>query len=173
MLIGAIGAVQQKEITRFIAYTSINQGGFMLLGLATFSISGLATIAQHFILYLITTIFFFFFWLNMSKKEKNMVNVSEKIKISQHPKYFKDFEIFNGPREINILMALMLFSMAGLPPLAGFYTKLLILHTIAYNNILIVVIAMAISILSTFYYIRVAKFFFVKNLDNKATHSFL
>lgn len=150
ILIGCFGALLQYRIKRFLAYTSINQVGFLLLGLSTSTINGLTTSFLFLFVYLIMNIIFFIIILNTN----HFVHDTKLIFLSD----LRSLDYHNS--DISILLILTLFSMAGIPPLAGFFTKFcILLHAVSHNFYFITLIILISSLISAYYYLN-----FIKNM---------
>lgn len=151
VMVGSLGAINQTKIKRLIAYSAIGHMGFMLIGLSTGAINGLLATFIYIVIYIITSFNTFAFVLAFTSA--NSTNF-----ISQ----------LAGLSRLNPLLAitfaLVLFSMAGIPPLAGFFSKYLILLSAINNNLyLIAFITILFSIIASFYYIRLIKWMFFKD----------
>jgi NADH-quinone oxidoreductase subunit N len=105
LIIGCFGALIQTSVKRFFAYTSINQAGFIVLGLATDNVMGLQASLVYLVVYMFTLFIFF-------------VGITENSRVIDNILELKDLS-FRG----KILVAISLFSMAGIPPLMGFISK--------------------------------------------------
>lgn len=148
MIVGAFGALKQTRIKRFIAYTSINQVGFLLLGIASCNLIGLISIFIYLILYIFMNIIFFSIILNTEHiiTQRNMIYLSD----------FYMFSLFNN--ETSKYLVLTLMSMAGLPPLGGFIGKLFLYFSIIEARLdYILILSLLISILSTYYYLSLIR----------------
>jgi NADH-quinone oxidoreductase subunit N len=154
MFIGTFGALKQVRIKRFIAYASISQVGFILLGVSTGSLSGLIASFIYLLVYVVMSILFFTLILNTEHivTKKNIIYLSELYCFSIYsPKFAKYF-------------AVVLFSMAGIPPMGGFVSKLLI-YVVAIEAKLdfIVSFSLILSLVSTYYYLNFVHYlWFVK-----------
>ena len=158
MVIGSLGAIMQKDIKRLMAYSTINHVGFILMGLIPGSEDGITAISIYLILYLSMNLGVFLFILNM---QRDQINVSTIRDLSG---LYKTEPVMAG------CLAIILFSMAGIPPLAGFVGKLLILNIVIDSNLfLLATIAVITSVIAAFYYIRLVKSIFfeppVEELD--------
>lgn len=145
MFIGTFGALKQVRIKRFIAYASISQVGFILMGLSTGTLSGLVASFIYLLVYVLMSILFFVLILNTEHvvTKKNIIYLSELYCFSMYsPKFAKYF-------------AVVLFSMAGIPPMGGFISKLLI-YVVAIEAKLdfIVSFSLILSLVSTYYYLN-------------------
>lgn len=161
LLIGSFGIVGQNRIKRLMAYSSINHVSFILLGMACGSLSGLASTLLYLIVYSLTLLLFFGFILNTNSliSGRSLVYLSDFANLTK-------FSAFGSQG-----LLVILFSMGGLPPLAGFFIKFYIyLEAISSGVYIFVFFSIIVTIVSTFYYL-----FFIKSLffDNHILHSFV
>ncbi len=173
LIIGAAGAFLATNVKRFIAYTAINQMGFLFIGLAALSVDGLkATISYLYIYMLANLLFFCVITLLQSKKYL----VGELTVRS-----LKDITLLKkAPLEMGLL-ALSLLSLGGLPPLAGFVGKYNLWASLlsqymqtesvglSENLLYILIISVVLSLLSTFYYLRMIKITLFDNFESGNT----
>ena len=139
----------QKDIKRLMAYSTINHIGFILMGLIPGSEDGITAISIYLILYVTMNLGVFLFILNM---QRDQINVSA---IKDLSGLYKTEPVMAGS------LAIILFSMAGIPPLAGFLGKLLILNIVIDSNLFyLATIAVITSVIAAFYYIRLIKSIF-------------
>ena len=149
---GCFGAIMQTSLRRFFAYTSINQSGFMLLGLLTNSVFGLEASLLYIVVYMIAMLLFFYTIV------VNPVVGDELIGINKLVGFWK------------VAAVSALFSMAGIPPLFGFGSKYVLWLSLfdswssgilsqLHNSFIIIslVISIFISLISAFYYLRLIK----------------
>jgi NADH-quinone oxidoreductase subunit N len=152
ILIGCFGSLLQKKLKRFIAYTTINQVGFILLGYSSGTIEGFIISFIYILVYTCLNINFFFI-INFFK---NSVN-------SRGLVYLTDFEqIAKTHFKLVLNFVLILFAFAGLPPLVGFFIKYFLFINLfeVYTNIIFIIgvtISLIISLISTYYYLRFIK----------------
>ncbi len=149
MLVGSLGAIKQVRIKRFIAYTSINQVGFIFLGLASCNLTGLTASIIYLILYAIMSINFFTLLLNTEHiiTKKNMIYLSDL--------YCYCFYNFKSSQHL----VLTILSMAGLPPLGGFIGKLFLYFSIMEARLdVVIVFSLVLSIISVYYYLSFVRY---------------
>ena len=148
LILGCFGALVQKKIKRFVAYTSINQMGFLLLGLSYSTFNGFVATMLHLLIYIFMSFGLFSFLLGVNDH------------FGDHSlKYISDFKLIgkNQPTAI-LLLTVIFFSMAGIPPLGGFFGKYFILLAgIQTNNFGLVIIALMVNLISSFYYLRLIR----------------
>ena len=146
MALGAFAAIGQKNIKRLMAYSSIAHGGYALVGLATGTVDGVRGVIVYMSIYMMMTLGTFACILAMRRKGRMIEQIDDLAGLSKS----------------NPLMALALlifmFSMAGIPPLAGFFGKLYVfLAAIESGLIGLAVIGVLASVVGAFYYIRIVK----------------
>lgn len=154
LVVPNITAVFQVSVKRMLAYSSIGHVGYILLGFISNSSTSPGTIFFYLISYTVTTIAAF-----------SVVQEVEKVKTPNTS--------FNGLAKRSPLLAFVmtvaLLSLAGIPPLAGFFAKYLVLGQ-ALNNgfLLIVILAIGTSLVGVFYYFRVIIVMYLKEQDGNA-----
>ena len=148
MIWGCLGALGEQLIKRFVAYSSINQMGFLLMGLATGTFEGIRASLIYLLLYVLMNLGFFLLFLT-----------TKDSKTGKYLTYLIDFNVFAQNNYLySIGLVIILFSMAGIPPLGGFFGKYyLFLHSFEVGHILLVVTGMATSVIATYYYLRIIK----------------
>ncbi len=154
MIIGALGALKQVRIKRFLAYTSINQIGFVLLGISSCSLMGLLTAIMYLALYIVMNLIFFSVFLHIEHAiiKRNVIYLSDLYGISHYSK------------ESSFHLAITILSMAGLPPLGGFIGKLFIYFSAIEARLdFSLIITLAFSILSAYYYLNFVRYIFFEN----------
>jgi NADH:ubiquinone oxidoreductase subunit 2 (subunit N) len=162
MLSGSIGALKQVRIKRFIAYTSINQVGFIMLGISSCNFLGLIASILYIILYSIMSIIFFTILLNTEHvlKKKSMVYLSD----------LYHFSLYNNENSKSLIVTIL--SMGGIPPLAGFFGKLFLYFSIIESRLdILLFVTLIISIISSYYYLNFVRYIlFEKYINHKLFH---
>ena len=156
LLVGVYGAITQKIIKRLLAFSSINHIGFMLLAIMSYQYMSEGTIFFYLIIYLITTFGVFSVILNLrtSEGEITLLTGLNGLKASSRSKA--------------ISMLVFLFSLAGIPPFAGFFAKFFILSASINDGFYILsVIAVISSVIAAFYYLSVIKNMFFNDLETE------
>jgi NADH-quinone oxidoreductase subunit N len=140
--------VSQKKIKRFLAYSSIVHMGYLLLGISLGTLEGVYSSFLYLIIYMVNTINIWTILISLNYVEKQY-----KIK------YISDLNfLYKINPLLTIVCALSLLSMAGIPPLAGFFAKFYIfLATLQNASYLLAFVGLLTSVISSFYYIRIIK----------------
>jgi NADH-quinone oxidoreductase subunit N len=146
MVLGAFAAIGQRNIKRLMAYSSIGHMGYALVGLAANSTEGVRGVAIYMLIYLVMTLGTFAFILAMRRNQTNVENIDDLAGISS-----------TNPLMATILTILM-FSLAGIPPLAGFWGKWYVfLAAINAELYALAVIGVLASVVGAYYYLRIIK----------------
>lgn len=160
MLVGSLGAIMQTNIKRLLAYSSIGHVGFSLIGLATVEFDGIRGVLLYLMIYISMTIAAFCCVMMLRKNDKEIENLDDLAGVyKSHP-------------NMAFALSVLMLSMAGIPPLAGFFSKLYVLlpavHQEMYTLAIIAVIA---SVIAAFYYIKVIKIIYFDEKESKLTLS--
>ena len=153
MIVGNLFALRQKNLKRFLAFSSITQAGFMMLGFVNSDMLGMTTVVYFMLIYSLSNLAVFGV-LSM------VVNATGK----------ENMDDFNGfyhtnPR-LSLIMLLALFSLAGIPPVAGFFGKFFLFTAAAQKGLFILVlIAVLNATVSLYYYLLVVKAMFINKSD--------
>ena len=144
MFLGSVAAIGQNNIKRLMAYSSIGHIGFVLMGVASGTDKGISAVLIYMVLYIIMIIGVFVFILNM---ERNGVAVTTINSLNMYNDVSKSQTLF---------LTILLFSLAGIPPLAGFFGKFFIFNA-AINAGLswLAVMGGIASVIAAFYYLRI------------------
>ena len=150
LLIGSIGALNQSKLKRVLAYSAISHTGFLLAGLSTGSIEGLIATLIYNILYVVMAFNTFTIVSNVLPSSANYNDLL--IGLSRNNKL------------LALNLALVLLSLAGVPPLAGFVSKYFVLVA-AFNSNLYLLTGFAIlsSVISAFFYLSLVKKMYFKD----------
>jgi len=146
MALGSFAAIGQRNFKRLMAYSSIGHVGFALVGLAANSETGVRGVVIYMLIYLVMTLGTFAFILAMRRREGNVESIEDLAGLAS-----------TNPVMATILTILM-FSMAGIPPLAGFWAKWYVfLAAIEAGLVALAVIGMLASVVAAYYYLRIIK----------------
>jgi NADH-quinone oxidoreductase subunit N len=146
VIIGALGALMQQHLRRLLAYSSIGHIGFVCLGFMAGEASAIISIVLYMIIYMITLVGIFATLLQLHARGHG-IELMEDLAGLNHSYPYHAF-----------ILATLLFSLAGIPPLAGFWVKFYILQSAVaagwYGLSITVVLA---GVVSAFYYLRLIK----------------
>ena len=157
LLVGNLAAIAQTNLKRMLAYSTIAQMGFVVLGLAAGFINGNTNNAQHaysasmfyIITYVLTTLGSFGIILLLAREGFESEEIADLAGLNERS------PLFAG------VMAICMFSLAGIPPLVGFYAKLAVLQALVASGqvlyISLAIFAVMMSLIGAFYYLRVVK----------------
>lgn len=146
MVLGAFAAIGQTNIKRLMAYSSIGHMGYALVGLAAGTQAGINGVIMYMTIYMVMTLGTFALIIGMRKKEGMVEDIDDlKGLATRHPM-------------LAVLMTLLMFSLAGIPPLAGFFAKYFVfVAAIEANLFALAVIGVLSSVVGAYYYIRIIK----------------
>ncbi|MDO1581837.1 NADH-quinone oxidoreductase subunit NuoN [Rhizobium oryzicola] len=146
MLLGSFAAIGQKNIKRLMAYSSIGHMGYALVGLASGSQTGVSGVALYMLIYMVMTLGTFACIMSMRRDEGSLENIEDLAGLSS-----------TNPFMAVVLTALM-FSLAGIPPLAGFFAKYFVfVAAIEAKLYALAIIGVLSSVVGAYYYLRVVK----------------
>jgi NADH-quinone oxidoreductase subunit N len=150
MAVGAFGAIGQTNIKRLMAYSSIGHMGFALVGLSAGNQQGVLGVLVYLSIYLVMTLGTFAAILSMRIGNRYVENIGDLAGLSRNNKL------------LAFVLAMMMFSLAGIPPLAGFFAKWYVFVAAIQSNLYwLAVIGMLASVVSAFYYLRVVKIMYL------------
>ncbi len=146
MLFGAIAAIGQTNIKRLVAYSSIGHIGYTLAGLATGSNEGIQSSIIYISIYVIM----------------NLALFSCLLMLKRNDQYYEDIDDLSGLSKNHPLLSLsllvILFSLAGIPPLAGFFAKFYIFKTVIEQSMyFLAIVGLLSTVIAAFYYLRIIK----------------
>lgn len=165
MILGSIAALSQTRIKRLLAYSSIGHVGYLLAGFACGTIEGIQALLIYLFVYIFMNLNMFAFLLCGVRRE-NMQTVPRI-------KYITDLAYLATTQPLLALtFTITMFSMAGIPPLAGFYSKAYLFFAAMSSNLYVLaVIGVLCSVLSCFYYIRLVKIMYFEGPRNWCSFS--
>jgi NADH-quinone oxidoreductase subunit N len=153
MVIGNLFALRQQNIKRFLAFSSIAQVGFILVGISSNSVSGTTSVVYFILIYIFSNLAAF--------------GVAAAIAAKANRENIDDYKgLYQSNPFLSWVLALALFSLAGIPPTAGFFGKLFLLTAGASKgSYLFIIIAALNMIISLYYYLRVIRSVFMDKND--------
>lgn len=154
MTIGNLFAIRQQNLKRFLAFSSISQAGYILLGLIGGNELGMASVIYYILVYIFSNLGAFGVVIAISNQtgKENMDDYNG---------------LYHTNPKLSLIMTLALFSLAGIPPVAGFFGKFFLFTAAAQKGFyLLVLIAVLNTIISLFYYLLVVKAMFINKSES-------
>ena len=153
MTIGNLFAIRQKNIKRFLAFSSISQAGYILLGFIGGNQLGMASVVYYILVYIFSNLGAF--------------GVVAAISNATGRENIDDYNgLYMTNPKLSLIMTLALFSLAGIPPVAGFFGKFFLFTAAAEKGFyLLVLIAVLNTIISLYYYLLVVKAMFINKSE--------
>jgi NADH-quinone oxidoreductase subunit N len=147
IIFGAVAAIGQKNVKRLLAYSSINNVGFLLVGLAAGTQQGVSSVLIYLTIYVAMTLGSFLIVLQMRDSDGNPVETIDSL---------------SGMSEtrpgLAAAMAVFMFSLAGIPPLLGFFAKLAVFQAAVNAGLFpLAVVGFVASVIGAYYYLRIVK----------------
>jgi NADH-quinone oxidoreductase subunit N len=154
MFTGNLFALRQQNMKRFLAFSSIAQAGFILLGLMTGNQLGTATIIYFVMIYIFSNLAAF--------------GVVQAISLKTGKENMNDYEgLYRTNPNISLVMMLALFSLAGIPPVAGFFGKFFLFTAAASKGYYLLVFLAVVNVtISLYYYLLVVRAMFLRTSDS-------
>ena len=154
MTIGNLFAIRQQNLKRFLAFSSISQAGYILLGLIGGNQLGMASVMYYILVYIFSNLGAF--------------GVVAAISNATGKENIDDYNgLYHTNPNLSLIMTLALFSLAGIPPVAGFFGKFFLFTAAAQKGFyLLVLIAVLNTIISLFYYLLVVKAMFINKNES-------
>jgi NADH-quinone oxidoreductase subunit N len=146
LAIGNVTAIAQTNLKRMLAYSAISHMGFLLLGVLSGSSEGYAAAMFYVVVYVLTSLGTFGIMLLLSREGFEAENLDDYKGLNQRSPWFA------------AIMLVLMFSMAGVPPVVGFYAKLSVLWAVVEAGFVwLAVVAVMFSLIGAFYYLRIVK----------------
>jgi len=146
MIIGNVVAIAQTNLKRMLAYSTISHVGFILLGVLSGSAQGYSAAMFYVLVYAVMSLGGFGMIILLSRHGFEADNIDDFKGLSQRSPWFA------------LMMLILMFSMAGIPPLAGFYAKFAVINSIVEVGFIpVAIVAVLMSVIGAFYYLRLIK----------------
>ena len=154
MFIGNLFALRQQNMKRFLAFSSIAQAGFILLGLISGTELGTATVVYFILVYIFTNLAAF--------------GVVQAISLQTAKENRDDYNgLYRTNPKLSLVMMLALFSLAGIPPVAGFFGKFFLFAAAASKGYYLLVFLAVVNVtISLYYYLLVVRAMFIRKNEN-------
>lgn len=154
MTLGNLFAIRQNNMKRFLAFSSISQAGFILLGIIGGNTLGMTSVVYYILVYIFSNVGAF--------------SVISAISNATGKENMDDYDgLYHTNPKLSLLMTLSLFSLAGIPPFAGFFGKFFLFSAAAEQGFyILVLLALLNTIISLYYYLLVVKAMWINKNDN-------
>lgn len=154
MVVGALSAIMQSDLKRLMAYSSIAHMGYALVGMSAANDGAVSAVMLYMLIYVISSIGVFALILNLTREGEAVHRINDLKGYSRsHPLHAACLLVF-------------MFSMAGIPPLGGFFGKwFTFMAAVDAGMIALAVIGVLSSVIGAFYYIRIVKVMYVDDID--------
>jgi len=158
VFIGSFGGLKQRRLKTLLAYSSTSHMGYALLALSSGYNFGILILLFYVVIYIISGLSIWSIILSLKLKKKQFT--------TKYNKELGDFVLLNKSNAaLSFAFALTMFSIAGIPPLIGFFAKMSVfLSVVGSEFYAIALISILCSVISTFYYIRIIKVLYFENL---------
>lgn len=156
MLFGAIAAIGQKNIKRLIAYSSIGHIGYALAGIASASNDGIQSSVIYLTIYIVMNLGLFSCLLMLRRNDNYYESIDDLSGLSKnHP-------------ILSFSLLVILFSLAGIPPLAGFFAKFYIFKAVIEQSMyFLAIVGLLSTVIAAFYYLRIIKIIYFDSKKEK------
>lgn len=154
---GSVGGLEQRKLKTLLAYSSISHTGYLLLSFSTGNVEGMQMMFYYLVIYMISGLCFWSVYLFLRQKRNFYFNKANK--------ELGDLVLLNESNPmLALILAITLFSIAGIPPIVGFLAKIgIFLVVVKSSAYLVAVLSILFSVMSTFYYIRLIKILYFEN----------
>ena len=156
MFLGAIAAIAQSNIKRLLAYSSIGHIGYILIALVAANDDGVKASSIYMFSYMVMNIAIFTILLSIKVKNEYLVNISDLKGLSK-----------SNPI-VSLSIAIIMLSMAGIPPFIGFFGKFYVFIAAIENELYVLsILGVLASVISAYYYLRIIKIMYFDDKNNE------
>ena len=157
MMIGNLAAIAQTNIKRMLAYSTISHMGFMLLGIVSADSNGYSSSMFYIVIYVLMTLGIFGMIMLLSREGFEAERIDDFKGLNRRNPWYA------------FITLLLMFSLAGVPPLVGFYAKLSVLQAVLNAGyVWLAVVAVLFSLIGAFYYLRIIKLMYFDEPETDA-----
>lgn len=156
MIVGALGAIMQNSLKRLMAYSSILNVGYVLIGVCLDTDDGIHAAMMYMLIYAISSIGFFACLVALFGKNSDIATFDSLKGIAMQRK------------TLAAVIAILMFSFVGIPPLAGFFGKYyLFYNAIKQGDLSLAIVGIITSVIAAFYYLKVIKYMYFKDAESE------
>jgi len=154
--LGSVVALMQTNIKRMLAYSTISHVGFIMLGFVTGVVTGYGAATFYVLVYVFMSLAAFGIIILLNKKGFEADQISDYKGLSKHSPWFA------------LMMLIVMLSMAGVPPMLGFYSKFFILQQlVSAGFVTIAIIAVVFAVISAYYYLQIIKSMYFEDSEKE------
>ncbi len=158
IILGNLAAIMQSNIKRMLAYSTISHMGFVFLGLLPGTAFGFGASMYYVIVYGVMSVASFGMIILLSAQGVEAENLEDFKGLNQRNPFYA------------AIMALVMFSMAGVPPMVGFFAKLMVLKAVIEAGMMwLAITAVVFAVIGAFYYLRIVKYMYFDDPENETT----
>jgi NADH:ubiquinone oxidoreductase subunit 2 (subunit N) len=157
IFVGSLGGLEQRKLKTLLAYSSVSHTGYLLLAFSTGNVEGVQMMFYYLVIYMISGLSFWSVYMFLIQKRS--------IYFNKNNKELGDLILLKESNPmLALILAMTLFSIAGIPPIVGFLAKVgVFLVVVKSSAYLVAVVSIILSVISTFYYIRLIKVLYFEN----------
>jgi NADH:ubiquinone oxidoreductase subunit 2 (subunit N) len=157
IFVGSLGGLEQRKLKTLLAYSSVSHTGYLLLAFSTGNTEGVHMMFYYLVIYMISGLSFWSVYLFLNQKQDTYFRKNNK--------ELGDLALLKESNPmLALILAMTLFSIAGIPPMVGFLAKVGIFVVVVKSSAYLVsVVSILLSVISTFYYIRLIKVLYFEN----------
>ncbi|HLQ24756.1 MAG TPA: NADH-quinone oxidoreductase subunit NuoN [Acidiferrobacterales bacterium] len=157
MVVGNVIAIAQTNLKRMLAYSTISHMGFLLLGILSATPNGYSSALFYALIYALMNLGAFGMIILLSRAGFEAERLDDMKGLNQRNPWYA------------LLMLLLMFSLAGIPPTAGFYAKLVVIQALIDSHLLwLAVLAVLLAVIGAYYYLRVVKLMYFDSPQDQA-----
>jgi len=158
IILGNLAAIMQTNIKRMLAYSTISHMGFVMLGLLPGTAFGFGASMYYVIVYGLMSVAAFGMVILLSTRGVEAENLEDFKGLNQRNPFYA------------AIMGLVMFSMAGVPPMVGFFAKLMVLKAVIEAGMMwLAIVAVVLAVIGAFYYLRVIKYMYFDEAEDETT----
>ncbi len=158
IILGNLAAIMQTNIKRMLAYSTISHMGFVMLGLLPGTAFGFGASMYYVIVYGLMSVAAFGMIILLSTRGVEAENLEDFKGLNQRNPFYA------------AIMGLVMFSMAGVPPMVGFFAKLMVLKAVIEAGMMwLAILAVVFAVIGAFYYLRIIKYMYFDEAEDETT----
>lgn len=159
IFVGSLGGLEQRKLKSLLAYSSVSHTGYLLLSFSTNLTEGIPIMIYYIVIFMLSGLCFWSIYMFLNLKAKTVYYNKQNKELGDLVLLFKPNPV------LAVSLTIILFSIAGIPPLVGFLAKFnIFLSVLTVSAYIVALISILLSVISTFYYIRIIKIIYFENM---------